>query len=1097
MPDLREQEATLFSDPLAPLRLALRGHYEIERQIGQGAFATVYLAQDLKHERKVAIKVLNADPTSETSELRFIREIRVLARLQHPNILPLHDSGHVDALLYYVMPYVSGETLRERIDRERQLSVADAACIAKEAADALACAHAQGRVHRDIKPENILLSGGHAIVADFGIARAIDVAGVRSLTRTGIGSPGTPAYMSPEQLLAERDIDSRSDIYSVGCVLYEALTGKPPFAGKEGFVKRFTDAPPVASRARKDVPLWLDAIIEKALARNPTDRYPTATELVRALAAGLSTEQAIRPQGASDVSPPPEQPVVHTAPDSKELSSADRQTAGALEQSTPDQNESRSHRVRLILGFVAGIALLALLFAVLPRQLRGTFRSSIPLDSTRLALLPITGPQPRDLSNAFAGKIYAAFSQWEGLDIVPYEDVRAALGEDASSPRSRGDAISIAKKVGAGRIVWSRLTGSETGTARLELYDVAKDKIIRELTIPLDADQVTYAVAARSLLSVPNRPASADGGDGQTRSYAAWSSYGLGHVYLHEWKLADAETAFRASLVADPRYTPARAWLAEVLSWRAPFSPREWREEAARALMDSSKLSTRERSIATGLIQLGTRRYPEACGTYAGVTRRDSLDFVGWYGLAQCHSLDSLVVRSPTSPSGWAFRSRYSDAADAYMLALRLDPGARAIMSFDDLKALLPISSTQTRQGRSANGVRFAAYPALIHDTAVFVPYDLSRFANLPARGTVVAKNAALQHNLDVLLDFTTDWTERSPQSASAFEALADVLEVRGDISEQNVTGRSALSAVRRARSLAVNQHERVEAMTREAWLLFKQGAFSSASALADTIFAANPRPGIEDGKQLIGLAALTGKVTRTSELAALTNAFTGPGLEVPSQVREIAASFFARAALGVCNDATVSIERRLDDEIAANVAENEEQTLRQAIKWRPLTMLAPCTKAQSSLKVRATTGRLLRMQQAFAQQDSRSLRFLLDSATMDARTQKPGDVSLDFTYQVAWLRAAAGDTAGATRQLDLALRALSSVSPMSIREVASAAAAGRAMTLRAEIAAARGEKEERRKWSRAVAELWKTADPELQPVVSNMRAMAAESYVR
>src|SRR5712671_4287089 len=184
MPDLREQETNLYLDPIASLRLALRGHYEIERQIGQGAFATVYLAQDLKHERKVAIKVLNADPTSETSELRFIREIRMLARLQHPNILPLHDSGHVEALLYYVMPYVSGETLRERIDRERQLTIADAACIAKEAADALTCAHAQGIVHRDIKPENILLSGGHAIVADFGIARAIDVAGIRSLTRT-------------------------------------------------------------------------------------------------------------------------------------------------------------------------------------------------------------------------------------------------------------------------------------------------------------------------------------------------------------------------------------------------------------------------------------------------------------------------------------------------------------------------------------------------------------------------------------------------------------------------------------------------------------------------------------------------------------------------------------------------------------------------------------------------------------------------------------------------------------------------------------------------------------------------------------------------
>src|SRR2546428_6877374 len=196
-------------DPIAPLRAALRGHYDIEREIGQGAFATVYLARDLKHERKVALKVLHADPTSETGELRFIREIRLLARLQHPNILPLHDSGHVEALLYYVMPYVSGETLRARIDREKQLPL-DAACsIARDIADALAYAHAQGIIHRDIKPENILLSTGHPILADFGIARAIDLAGVRTLTRTGAASPGTPAYMSPEQLMGDKAVDGR------------------------------------------------------------------------------------------------------------------------------------------------------------------------------------------------------------------------------------------------------------------------------------------------------------------------------------------------------------------------------------------------------------------------------------------------------------------------------------------------------------------------------------------------------------------------------------------------------------------------------------------------------------------------------------------------------------------------------------------------------------------------------------------------------------------------------------------------------------------------------------------------------------------------
>ncbi len=243
----------------------------------------MYLARDCRHERQVALKVLNADPDSDSGELRFIREIRLLARLQHPHILPLHDSGHVGAQLYYVMPYVSGETLRARMSRERQLPVDAAVRIAAEVADALAYAHGQGVIHRDIKPENILISGGHAVVADFGIARAIDVGGVQQLTRTGMGGPGTPAYMSPEQLMGDRQLDGRTDTYSLGCVLYEMLTGRAPFAGKEGFVKRFTEDPPQASGVRKEVPAWLDAVMMRALARDPGERYASAEDLVRAL----------------------------------------------------------------------------------------------------------------------------------------------------------------------------------------------------------------------------------------------------------------------------------------------------------------------------------------------------------------------------------------------------------------------------------------------------------------------------------------------------------------------------------------------------------------------------------------------------------------------------------------------------------------------------------------------------------------------------------------------------------------------------------------------------------------------------------------------
>ena len=272
-----------MTDPIAPIRAEVAGRYEILEEIGHGAFATVYLARDLRHDREVAFKVLNANPSSETGELRFLREIRLLAKLQHPNILPLIDSGHAEALLYYVMPYVKGETLRQRISRERHLPIDFAVSVIREASDALACAHAQGIVHRDIKPENILLSGSHAVIADFGIARAIDLAGVRQLTVTGAGSPGTPAYMSPEQLLSDTEIDASTDIYSLGCVFYEMLTGLLAFGGRDDFVKRFTEPPPLASAKRADVSASLDAIVTRAMARDPKQRY-RAAELVAALA---------------------------------------------------------------------------------------------------------------------------------------------------------------------------------------------------------------------------------------------------------------------------------------------------------------------------------------------------------------------------------------------------------------------------------------------------------------------------------------------------------------------------------------------------------------------------------------------------------------------------------------------------------------------------------------------------------------------------------------------------------------------------------------------------------------------------------------------
>jgi serine/threonine-protein kinase len=288
---------------LERLTAALADRYRLERELGAGGMATVYLAHDLKHERDVAIKVLHPDLGAALGAERFLTEIRTTARLQHPHILPLLDSGaarlnHPERsgpegsevegspeFLYYVMPLVTGETLRARLERERQLPIDDAVLIAREVADALGYAHGLGVIHRDIKPENILLQGGHALVADFGIALAVQSAGGQRMTQTGL-SLGTPQYMSPEQAMGEKQIDARSDVYALGAVMYEMLVGEAPFTGPsvQAIVARLiTEVPRGMAAQRKAVPVQVEAAVMRALEKLPADRFATAGDFARAL----------------------------------------------------------------------------------------------------------------------------------------------------------------------------------------------------------------------------------------------------------------------------------------------------------------------------------------------------------------------------------------------------------------------------------------------------------------------------------------------------------------------------------------------------------------------------------------------------------------------------------------------------------------------------------------------------------------------------------------------------------------------------------------------------------------------------------------------
>jgi serine/threonine-protein kinase len=284
------------------LRASLADRYRIERELGQGGMATVYLAQDLKHDRKVAIKVLREELAASLGADRFLREIHIAAQLQHPHILTLIDSGAAHGLMFYVMPYVEGETLRTKLVRDGELPVADAVRILREVADALAYAHVHGLVHRDVKPENIMLSGRHALVMDFGVAKAVSEAtGRQSLTTVGVAL-GTPTYMAPEQASADPHVDHRADLYALGVIAYELLTGRPPFTGntpQQVIAAHVTQAPDAVTRYRTAVPAPLADLVMRCLEKRPADRPQSAQLLLDRLEELATPSGGMTPAGTA------------------------------------------------------------------------------------------------------------------------------------------------------------------------------------------------------------------------------------------------------------------------------------------------------------------------------------------------------------------------------------------------------------------------------------------------------------------------------------------------------------------------------------------------------------------------------------------------------------------------------------------------------------------------------------------------------------------------------------------------------------------------------------------------------------------------------
>lgn len=1046
-----------MDDLQSRLEQALGGRYTFERELGRGGMSMVYLAHDLRNERRVALKVLRPDVAHSLGSDRFLLEIKVAAGLAHPHILPLFDSGVADGLLFYTMPYVEGETLRHRLIRHGRLRVPQALAIARDVADALSYAHAQNIVHRDIKPENILFEAGHAVVSDFGIARAISVADASRMTGTGI-AVGTLDYMSPEQASGE-DVDGRSDIYSLGCVLYEMLFGRPPSPSRTptGQVR--------VSGERPDLPLEIEYAIQVALAAVPNERYATASDFAAALV----------------------DPGVGSSGWWRAVRRVLRRPVWAT-------------TIVLALGLLAS--------AVVP-FLRGS-----PVDPSLYVVLPFghrQGAAPKLVNgDQCESLLLEAFGRWEDVRLVDGLRVHDLQSRRAIDSLTLDQALAMARTLGSGRLIWGEVAQfGDSVQVHAAVYDVRRHgATIRSQSVRFGADAADIgskfrALADSLLLGHVSTPDAAAGVVG-TRFLGAWQSYEEGQAALASWDLEGAERGFRAALQLDPAYPHANLWLAQALAW-AGRPVAQWRPYATSTARSSGPLSFRDRSLSRALAHIANAEYPQACDEYRKMLSRDSLNFAAWYGLGECQTKDRLVVRDPASPSGWRFRSSYQTAAHAYQRALELIPSVyRAFtgVAFTRLTRLFYAETNIFRRGYAVapDTTWFGAWPALSHDTLSFTPIPIADLFEGKAGSTPPSTLAAVARNRDVVRRITLNWVHAFPNSAQAHEMLGMVLESLGELGESSDPERSALSTVRGAQQLSTDSTQQRRLRATEVRILVKLGDFATARGRADAALQDRERVGPSEAAEMAGLAALTGRVFTTARLLVLTApldtpmTWFGEPAVAPRQAAEPALALVAYAAFGAPRDSLAPLRRRVEQAISNWVEQGRRPMVRQALLHFPSVLSFP-EVGLSDLHGPETGGSyLLAMQWALARHDTAAVRARFASLAELRQDLRPGDLACFAVYHEALLLLALRDTAVVINRLDAFLDALPTVGSDLGTVASETAMLVRIMVLRADLAATLGETRVAQRWGGAVMTLWQDADPPLRPTVERMRALAARS---
>lgn len=1009
--------------------------YAIERELGHGATATVYLARDLKFADKfVAIKVLSEHFALPVPRERFLREIATTAKLNHPHIVTLMESGTTRGTLrrpFYVMRFIDGDLLRDVIARG-PLPVDAALRITRQVAGALGHAHRHGVIHRDIKPGNIMIEDGHTWVTDFGIARAMAATDGQTVTSTGV-TIGTPAYMSPEQAMGRGDLDARSDIYSLGCVLYEMLAGRMPFDGPDVQVilnKHLAEPLPPLRQFRSDLPERVEQLLEIALAKRREDRFATAVDFAEALSL----------EGAGALTPTRTQPVPGERRKSIWWKPRTVVAVGAM----------------ILLG-VSAVAAWAL--------------TRPTLKPDRFLVIPGWEYGEGVSPSINAGRLLQdQLNRWKGITVMAPFDSRAVRRP-----------VAAARQVEAAWYIRGGVSRvADSLRVRAQLYATRGDSLVRERSVNLPVS-MTGADSALSHLAdqllFDDSVWTANGGRAGTRSVVARRAFARGLAAVHRWSLAEADDAFLRATDADASYAQALMWIAQVRFWNGqPTS--DWQSFATRAAAGRPRLSARDARICDALQQFGDGDYEQGWRRFGRLAAEMPYDFAVWYGLGTALNRDAVVRRDPASPSGWSFRSSYYRATKAYERAFQLWPSLHRALSgssFNAVTRLLKSSGSTLREGYAVpDSSQFGAYPEWRGDTLAFVPYSYPDSLKVPRTFRL-----AIQKERELFNEIARGWVASSPNSGSALQALATSLSL--------LSNPAALDTLRRARGLAPDAaDERLRLAVEEVWMRvkfavpFDEEGVRAAKRLADSLVRYAPRSA--DPGLLASVAMLTGRANLAAELMRTPAVATEWG--VPGPLVKTALPLTVFAALGGPIDSIRRLEGAVNRAIRMLSAAAQEQ---ERANWtaRPAALAFPVYTFDNLPGLTGPHLPVLAAQYALRAGDSARARSILVSIRDARRFAAPFDLTLDALYPEAWVLLQLRDREGAVGWIDSTLRALPATGPQTFFDPANAGALLRAMMLRAELAEDLGDTSEASAWRVATGILLSDADDFLRSQIT------------